>query len=67
MSAYGLKSNTFPDASIFSSCSLVTPWDVPKVLTQKLTGLSTPIAYATCIWQRSASPAATMFFAAYRA
>ena len=36
---------------------------VPNVCTAIETGCATPIAYATCISQRSASPAATTFFA----
>src|SRR5215813_10280635 len=40
---------------------------VPNVSTSTLTGSATPIAYASCTSQRSANPAATMFFATWRA
>ena len=47
------------------SCSIVSCGTafVPKQSTRTLSGCATPIAYATWIWQRSASPAATTFFA----
>ena len=42
----GLKSNTLSITSKISSSEYLL---VPKVLTYKLTGLATPIAYATSI------------------
>jgi hypothetical protein len=41
--------------------------DVPKVSTMTDTGSATPMAYASCSSHFAASPAATMFFATYRA
>ena len=56
----GVMSKT--SRTIFSSLeSPILP--VPNVSTKMETGSVTPIAYATWIWQRSASPAFTMFFA----
>ena len=40
---------------------------VPNVSTMTETGSATPIAYATCTMHRSARPAATTFFATWRA
>ena len=40
---------------------------MPNVSTSTESGCATPIAYATWIWQRSARPAATTFFATQRA
>src|SRR5207247_11320527 len=60
----GLRSNTFVTAdAIVASGAL----PVPNVSTRTATGLTTPIAYDTCSSHLLANPAATMFFATYRA
>ena len=50
-----------------SSIRVTGTCSVLKHSTRIENGRATPIAYATWIWQRSASPAATTFFATYRA
>ncbi len=52
-------------ASSDNRSSFIFP--VPNVFTFMLTGSATPIAYASCTSHFSASPAATIFFAMYRA
>ena len=60
----GVKSND--SSTIFVSFSGET-LPVPNVSTNTERGLATPMAYESWISQRSASPAATTFFAACRA
>ena len=63
MIAAGRRSKTSSTASWIRSTGACS---VPKHSTNSPTGLALPIAYATCVSQRSARPAATTFLATHR-